>query len=267
MRLGTKTTAGMILFLAAAKALGAGASTNETRLETRLFNVGQTKHDEKYDVEEESAAGATVESSESKKSDDYDVSSAFPLLSVTAFNDGLVLGASLLSDLPSFTVATIVGKQMSRTFELGLYTELSYSTEKETSKVEPDAGTSTEEKTHDATRDLAVGPYMRLTVPSGGSKLEILSILRYLRHQSDSNSSFGSPQKEQKTGFGLATEVALVIPLNKNLHYFGALNLSYDTYTSGKKVDEGSTSTKTSKLKSDKEQGIGVCPLGLRLVL
>ncbi len=55
--------------------------------------------------------------------------------------------------------------------------------------------------------------------------------------------------------------------LNKNLQYFGALDVIFQTYSTGKKVNSSGPSKTTSTLKTDNETSLSLTPLGLRLVL
>ena len=87
------------------------------------------------------------------------------------------------------------------------------------------------------------------------------------RSEADSSSTYGGPSYEEKHGIGLTVETALVVNMNKNAQFFGALDLAYKSYTDGKKVEHSSTTTTTAKLKKDTEQSISLTPLGLRLIL
>ncbi len=251
-----------LLLWSSAPAFAAGHS--EVRLEARLLTMSQAKTAEKYDVEQE-AAGTAADSSESAKTSDWNTSTAYPLLGVMSYNNGLALGTSLTGAVNFFRLSTVVGAEVSKTMEFGMVLDMVYSTHKKEEKTEAD-GASAEEKSHDASRDLGIGPYTRITIPTGGGKIEIFPTLQYLRHQEDSAGTFGDAS-EEKTGYGLSVEPALVINLNKNLQYFGALDLGYKNYTSGKKVDGTGTTKTTGKLKKDTETSLSVTPLGLRLIL
>lgn len=236
----------------------AASSDNEVRLEARLLSASKTKAEEEYEIKD-------ADASETTQSDEWDASSAFPLLGVMAYSGGLALGAQLAATSNSFTFATLVGAKPSKTMEVGGLLSLAYSSEKREEKAETAAG-KTETKSHDATRDLGLGPYLRITVPTGSGKLEIMPALQYLRHQEDSSGTFGD-DSEEKTGYGLHVEAALVMNLNKNLQYFGALGLGYVNYSSGEKVDRSGTTKTESKLEKDTETSFDVTPLGLRLIL
>ncbi len=236
----------------------AHAAEGEVRLEARLFSLSQTTTEESYESDE---AGSREETT----AEDWDATSAYPLLGVMAYDGTLALGATLGGSPNSFTLATLIGAKASKAMEVGGQVSLGYSTTKKEEKQTANDVT-TKEKSHDSARNLAVGPYVRFSFPTGGGKVEIMTALHYLRRQEDSGGTFGH-DSEKKTGYGLKVEPALVVNLNKNLQYFGAFGFGIENFESGERVDESAGARVTSELNTDQSRTLSATPLGLRLVL
>lgn len=241
----------------------AGVKHQENRLEVSTATYEQSSSKETWEVTPKGTAGVTgADYKETTKEETWNAYSAYPVLGVSAYDNGPTFGAKIYGFPGLVGGQSWYGVETSPGFEIGALVGANWRSEKQKYSYDP-SSTKEERTEHNTQRELAVGPYLRVGVQNGGSKLELMPALLY-RKTSNDNSSQYSTESEERQGFTFAFDTSLVVPLNKALSYVGALGLSYAKDTSGKKKD---SSSGDAKLKEKSVTSASITFFGLRMML